>query len=115
MTTRLDYEVDATLTWLATLAADRDAAAPAVRVALQFPDALLSDALAVEAELKSGAAARGLEAEVRQSHHTHAFSISAPARMRGKKGQGRRRHAPAFRPRNSGRRISQPSLHPSSL
>ena len=118
MTTSVDYEVDATLIWLATLAARRDAtAAPLLRVALQWPDALLSDALAVEAELKAGAAARGLEAEVRHSDARHACISSVCPRDNARRAEWRER-APAFRPRMRAaafaRSPSQPPLHPLS-
>jgi hypothetical protein len=57
-----DYDVPATLDWLACRA--RPDATP-LRVALQWPDALLGDALAVMDALRAGAAARGQAAEVR--------------------------------------------------
>jgi diphthamide biosynthesis protein 2 len=60
-----DYDVPATLDWLASRPPPPSQAP--LRVALQWPDALLGDALGVSEALRAGAAARGLAAEVRKS------------------------------------------------
>jgi len=65
----VDYDIPATLTWLSTLTPPAggwgEGGESPLRVALQWPDALLADALGVAATLRSGAKDAGLEAEVR--------------------------------------------------